>query len=198
MTYSFRFMQRFFKDYDAIHAFTFSLGFHLNELECAHCFKNDQFVSHGIIYKQRSMNEMEKVGKRILCSNRYGRSGCGHTFQLYVAHEIPTFRYGATHLFIFLIALFANHSIAESYQQATGRFEARHAWRWLDKLMAKLCDYRTVLKARTETLLGLLPLPRLTSDHKILRHLLPTLARLLGHRNHACAVYQMNQQRPFV
>ncbi|MDQ7050594.1 MAG: hypothetical protein Q9M92_14110 [Enterobacterales bacterium] len=58
-------MKRFYPDFCTINAFTLSLDYHQNELECAHCSKHDQFVSHGIIYKQRSSAFAEKVGKRI-------------------------------------------------------------------------------------------------------------------------------------
>lgn len=98
-------MQKFYPDYDTIHRFTLSLDYHQNEVACLHCLKHDQFVSHGIIYKQRSMAVAEKVGKRLFCSNRSGRMGCGRTFQLYVASEVPSFRYGAAQLFVFISAL---------------------------------------------------------------------------------------------
>ena len=55
-------MKQFYPDFESIHVFTLSLDFHQNELECAHCRQNDQFVSHGIIYKQRSGSFTEKVG----------------------------------------------------------------------------------------------------------------------------------------
>ncbi len=84
-------MQRFFKDYDSINQFSLSLDFHQDKVKCSFCLKNDQLISHGNVYKQRSMSVKEKVGKRIFCSNRYGRSGCGRTFQLYIATEVPFF-----------------------------------------------------------------------------------------------------------
>ncbi len=141
-------MKRFYPDFNTIDAFTLALDYHQNELEYAHCLKHDQFVSHGIIYRQRSSALSEKVGKQIFCSNRYGRSGCGRTFQIYAAEEIAGFRYGAAHLFIFIIALIAKQTIDNAYFQATGQSESRHAWRWLKKLMVKLSQYRSFLKVR--------------------------------------------------
>jgi len=119
-------MQRFYENFKSIDVFTLSLDVHQDKLECAHCLKNDQFVSHGVVYKQRSIHQSEKVGKRIFCSNRDGRSGCGRTFQLYVASEIPGCRYGAAQLLVFITSLLANLTITESYQQATGQFESTH------------------------------------------------------------------------
>ena len=186
-------MKRFYEDYDSIHLFTLSLDYHRNGVACVHCLKNDQFVAHGIIRKQRSISQSEKVGKRIFCSNRYGRTGCGRTFQLYVANEIPSFRYGAAQLFIFITALLANLTIVESYQVATGQSETRNAWRWLNRLILKLCDYRSFLKVRVET-----GLYRCTVTLKRLRHLLPTLARLFTPINNGCFDYQINQQQRFL
>ncbi|MFQ3248044.1 MAG: hypothetical protein ACI9SP_004704 [Arenicella sp.] len=84
-------MQRFFDSFSIINLFTLSLDHHQNKTQCAHCLKNNQFISHGIIYKQTSIAERKPVGKRIICSNRYGRSGCGRTVQLYVSNRIPRF-----------------------------------------------------------------------------------------------------------
>ncbi len=185
-------MKRFYSDFNAINVFTLSLDYHQNELECAHCSKHDQFVSHGIIYKQRSSTLSEKVGKRIFCSNRFGRTGCGRTFQLYVANEIPHFRYGAAHLFLFIAALLAKLDIAEAYHQATGQTETRNAWRWLSKLMNQLSEYRSVLKFRTNNYFQ-----SANSLSRYLKHLLPTLSRLFYSNKNGCFDYQLSQQRAF-
>jgi hypothetical protein len=185
-------MKRFYSDFESINAVTLSLDFHQNELECTHCLKNDQFVSHGIIYKQRSIDFAERVGKRIFCSNRYGRKGCGRTFQLYVASEVPSFRYGAAHLFIFITALIAKHKIEEAYLQATGQSESRNAWHWLKKLMLKLSEYRSFLKARNDNYFA--PLHSMPNR---LKHLLPTLNRLFTSNNNGCFEFQIAQQQSF-
>jgi len=174
-------MKLFYPDFNAINVFTLSLGFHQNELECTHCSKHDQFVSHGIIYKHRSCDLSEKVGKRIFCSNRYGRTGCGRTFQIYVANEIPSFRYGAAHLLIFIAALIANQTISEAYIKATGQTEFRNAWRWLSRLMLKLSEYRSFLKVRNDDSFDLSH-----STPSSLKHCLPTLNRLFTSNNNGC------------
>lgn len=186
-------MKRFYADFESINAFTLSLDFHQNELECVYCFKSDQFVSHGIIVKQRSSTLIEKVGKRIFCSNRYGRSGCGRTFQLYTVNEIPTFRYGAAQLFVFITSLLANLNIEEAYYQATSQTEIRNAWRWLSKLMSQLSEYRSVLKCRKHNFIN-----QFLSKSNYLKHLLPTFSQLFSSNNNGCFDYQFNQQRAFL
>ena len=185
-------MQKFFNDYNAINQFSLSLDYHQDKLECIHCLKSDQFVSHGIIYKQRSSTFAEKVGKRLFCSNRSSRMGCGRTVQLTIKNEVPSCRYGASELFVFITALLANVHIAEAYYQATGQGETRNAWRWLKKFNAKLSDYRCFLNVRVD-----IHSHRLTSACNSLRHLLPTFSRLFTLGNNGCAHYQMRQQQPF-
>jgi len=189
-------MQRFYSDFDSLNHFSLSLDYHQSELQCAFCFKSDQFVSHGIVYKQRSMCVSEKVGKRLFCSNRYGRSGCGRTFQLYVCSEMPRFRYGTAHVLVFITALLAQFSVTQAYVKATDqRFgEPRQAWRWLHKLMFKLSDYRTFLSTRTSQ--------QMTSfgDRSLrLQHLLPTLARLRAFSTKCfCSAFQTQSQHTFL
>jgi len=188
-----RVMRKFYDNYNSINQFTLSLDYHQNELECTHCSKHDQFVSHGIIYKQHSSSFAEKVGKRIFCSNRYGRSGCGRTFQLYTAYEVPFFRYGAAHLFVFIAALIANQTICEAYMKATGQTEYRNAWRWLSRLMLKLSEYRSYLKTRFDD--------GFASSHstpKSLKHLLPTFNRLFTSNINGCFEFQIGQQQSFL
>lgn len=182
-------MQKFYHDYDSIHRFTLSLDYHQNKLECGHCSKSNQFVSHGVIYKQRSSTLAEKVGKRIFCSNRSGRKGCGRTFQIYIASEIPSLRYGAAQLFIFITALLANLTLSEAYYQATGQNETRHAWRWLARLTRQLSEYRTFLKVKMTS--------GFPSHNRLFIHLLPTLAQLFTPTKNGCSDYQIHQQKSF-
>lgn len=187
-------MQRFFNDFEAIDVFTLSLELHQDRLECIHCSKHDQFVSHGIVYKQRSSTSAEKVGKRLFCSNRYGRRGCGRTFQLYVSNEIPTFRYNAAHLFAFIASLLTQHSVKKAYFVATGKSDFRHAWYWLNRLAKQMSTFRSFLQSR----------PKLTAhsfQDKVHRFqvLLPTLLQLSQHfKSNLCSNYQLKTQKPFI
>ncbi len=186
-------MKRFYPDFESLNAFTLSLNYHQDKLACTHCTKNDQFVSHGIIYKQRSSTFSEKVGKRIFCSNRYGRKGCGRTFQLFVASEIPCFRYGAAHLFIFITALLENSTICDAYHQATGQSEYRNAWRWLKKILLNISEYRSYLRTRIDVFFK-----KFSTTSNYLIHCLPTLSRLFFTNNNGCLNYQLSQQKSFL
>jgi len=187
-------MQRFFENIALLDSFTCSLDYHQDCLECEHCLKNGQLVSHGFIYKQRSQLVSEPIGKRLFCSNRYGRTGCGRTFQLYVTSEFPSFHYGAAALLIFISSLLAHFTVDEAYQKATGQLDPRNAWRWINKLLCRLCEYRSFLKTRAQSASN----PFATSVRRF-QILLPTLVRIVAcARECACAHYQFVSQKPFI
>jgi len=187
-------MQRFFENIESIDAYTRNLACYITRLECAHCKKNDTFMSHGFVYKHRSRDLQIPVGKRIWCSNLNGHTGCGRTFQLYVADQIPGLQYGTAALFIFISSLLAQLSVRKSYQLATSQHETRHAWRWLNKLSRHMIEFRGVVKNRTVLITN-------TFKNRVrrLQVLLPTLARLVDQFDHCpCFHYQSVNQRPFI
>jgi len=187
-------MQKYFSDIESIDSFSLSLEVHKDALHCAHCSRNDQFISHGFVYKQRSQTLREKVGKRIFCSNRYGRSGCGRTFRLYIAKALPCLQYDAAHLFVFLVALMAQMTVQQAYEKATGTQEPRNAWRWLNKLQRKLTDYRCFLQRQAGKWST-----QFKSRVRRLQILLPTVKQLFSLLDDCpCAHYQMHHQLRFM
>ena len=187
-------MDRFYPDIESLDAFTRSLDGLGETIRCAHCLRCNQMISHGFIYRQHTSIEKEAVGKRVFCSNRYGRSGCGRTHQLYVAHRFPFLRYGAAVLLIFLGSLLMGRSLADAYEAATGQVEPRNAWRWIKRLMRNLSDFRCLLKT-----------PLNSADtapqrkNRRLSLLLSTLKPLLSQRPHdPCRHYQLLQQQAFI
>jgi hypothetical protein len=116
----------FYPDIESLDAFTFSLESLGERIQCQHCHQSGQMISHGFIYKHHPSVGKEPVGKRLFCSNRYGRTGCGKTQQLYVAHRFPFLRYGAFHLLIFLTSLLMRRALEDAYQDATGQAEPRN------------------------------------------------------------------------
>ncbi len=136
-------MKRFFDTLDALCRYTANLD--AMHLLCSGCQTVGQFVSHGYIYRQLSSQENSIAGKRILCSPRGGRSGCGKTTRLYLADCLPHLRYTSTALTLFICALLAGCPIAAAYQQATSQTDSRHAYRWLRQLQRQLPFYRHAL-----------------------------------------------------
>lgn len=168
-------MQRFFSSLSSLDAFTHSLKTLSQDSACQHCSKHDQWVSHGFIRKVRQGRAATTVGKRLFCSNRRSKVGCGRTRQLYIANCIPNRHYTATQVAIFITQLLAERAVEDAYRYAVGECEARQAWRWLDRLSAKLADFRHRVK---------LPLPQSTKPvlarSRQLRLLLEPLQQLLN------------------
>jgi hypothetical protein len=185
-------MPIFFDTLDAIHQFTFSLDQHA--LLCGSCKVRGQFVSHGFCYKQQNFAATTPVGKRILCSRRSGRTGCGRTVQLYIASAVPGLRYGATQLFAFITALLANLSITAAYHKAVGMLESRHAWRWFKKLLQQLILYRHYLHRDAHTDSAMF-----NTQSRSRQLLLPTLKALFSRThpalNHIASFQQTHQVR---
>ena len=185
-------MQRFFPDFDSLNRFTSSLDALGDRVQCPHCSKGCQLVSHGVVYKQRSIRQREPVGKRIFCSNRYQHRGCGRTIQLYIAQVIPALRYSTSAVFRFLSSLLKGLTLEEAYSLATGQTDSRHAWRWLRKLEHNLTDFRCVLRNGLKTVWG-------SSRSRRMKLLLPTIQTLLAQQARCpCAQYQLQQQRVFM
>ncbi|MEW4368047.1 hypothetical protein, partial [Aliikangiella maris] len=62
---------------------------------CHSCSVNPKI---GYVYKQRDYRQRDIVGKQMICSQRYGRSGCGRTRQLYLQQVVPGRHYLLTTL----------------------------------------------------------------------------------------------------
>ena len=155
---------------------------------CPHCGSSGESVSHGYVYKQRSDHCQEIVGKRILCSRRYGRSGCGRTRQWYLKDVLPGRRYRLSVLIVFINALLGGSSVEHAYLTALGfpPHGPRQGWRWLQRLMKQLSRWRITLSLKRENV-------EVTQRSANLKKLLPTLQALLdklGNFNHIQTHYQ--------
>ena len=171
-------MQIFFDTLDAIHQFTLSLDQHA--FLCASCKTCGQFVSHGFCYKQKQFAATKTVGKRILCSKRSGRTGCGRTVQLYVASAVPGLHHGTAQQLAFITALLANFSVTAAYDKAVGKPESRHAWRWFKKLTQQLIIYRHYLHRNSHTDSAIF-----NTQSRFRQLLLPTLTALFSQTHQA-------------
>jgi hypothetical protein len=83
-------MRLFFPDFDTLHRFTLELDRHQEALTCHHCARRGQLVSHGFVYRKQHNADKQPVAKRIFCSNRHGKTGCGRTRRL--RHLLSTFK----------------------------------------------------------------------------------------------------------
>lgn len=138
-------MPKFYDDLDSLQQVTLNLNFYLDVFACLFCSKSDQFVSHGFIFHRMGGEMVAITGKRILCCNRRGRSGCGRTLTLYLKEKQPKYLYSCAHINVFFLMLLAGQTIPKAYQLATGCYEPRNAYRWMNNAYLKLVEYRAAL-----------------------------------------------------
>jgi hypothetical protein len=135
-------MRIYYSDINAIQQQTMQL----EHAQCRHCKQTSQLISHGFVRKKQTNAEPEAVGKRVFCSNRHNRSGCGRTMQLYVDATIRHIHYAGHQIVAFVQALTAGSTIQHAYQLATDSVSSpRHAYRWLNRLTRQLHTYRSSL-----------------------------------------------------
>lgn len=183
-------MNRFFDSLQAMHQFSLNPS-----LSCPHCGLQDQFVSHGFVYHKHHQTPTDCAGKRLVCSNRFGRFGCGRTTRLYLVQTIPSLHTSASVLFTFINLLLHGLSVVSAYQKATGQYESRHAWRWLLRLTNQLPRWRARFLTRPVSL----PDTFAFSDRSPrLRTLLSTFSALLTLETvDSCAELQYRWQASF-
>lgn len=182
----------FFQDINALQQYTLSLEQHNDHLQCTHCQQTGQFVSHGFVYKAHHHGKAQITGKRLFCSNRSGRSGCGRTYRLYLKQIIPSLYYNSLHLYAFLSSLLLCRTIEQAYFESTGATEPRNAYRWLNKLQAQLIEYRQRVNRKTTTSF-------VHTQSKRLSTLLSSIERLfLSNSHQPCDQYQMHHQIRFI
>lgn len=187
-------MQTFFSSLQSLESYTQSLVSLSDQDTCSFCCQPGQWVSHGFLYKQLSSSQRDIVGKRILCSNRFGKQGCGRTRSLYLAWIIPQHRYSLNVLLAFIVGLFSGATLTHAFHQAIGHdvFDPRQASRWLAALNKKLGWFRSQLpkNARDSVPMRHYRSPRLA-------RLLPTLQQWLAQLFEPNLV-QCHLQRPFL
>lgn len=147
-------MPLFFPSLCEIDRFSFSFDC-LSQLTCAHCHRCDQWISHGYLYRLGGV----KVGKRLLCAKRYGKSGCGRTRPLYLQHIIPKRRYTLSTLLALIYALLKAQTVEQAYAEAVGHsnYSHRQAWRWLSALWRLMPCFRNEIPKPDYSLLETFP-----------------------------------------
>ncbi len=184
-------MKTYYSNLHAIHQQTLQLQLE----QCKHCRQTQQLVSHGFIRKKRVGGDPQAIGKRVFCSNRHSRTGCGRTMQLYLDSTVRYLHHVGSAVVAFVLALLAGISIGLAYMQARGALTPRHAYRWLNRLHVQISAYRSLLHQpllESQTAF----VDRATSLRRSL--LTSTFSALLVRFGQPlCQAYQAQLQRPF-
>lgn len=139
----------FFLKFDQIETTTRDLSIHGKDYPCFNCGGTTEWVSHGFIYKA-NVYGLTPIGKRIFCSNRHGRHGCGKTQRFLSSLWSERIHVALERVCLFLLALSTTQSVSKAYQKVTHSQSPRQAWRWLNKLQVRLPDFKTLLHEKRE------------------------------------------------
>ena len=185
-------MQLYYSSLQAIDQQTMQL----DHAQCNHCRQTHQLISHGFIRKKRTGAEPEAVGKRVFCSNRNNRAGCGRTMQLYVDSTIRYLHHGCCCVEAFILSLMAGMTIGHAYHHATGADTPRNAYRWLHRLRMQASVYRSLM--HRPLLQDADPFAAANRPARLgsLMLAFPSLLQRFGQP--LCAAYQVQLQRSFL
>ena len=108
-------MIRFYKTQTQFEAFYAKLKLTL----CPHCKLSGYLILHGYLYGYCEQdNALIVRGRRIFCSNRYNKSGCGGTFCVLPASVLPKLVISAQSLWQFLDNVKNGLSLACAFRTA--------------------------------------------------------------------------------
>lgn len=141
----------------------------LKQTACPHCRIVGTLIRHGFLYgfDDRSPQRKTVCARRIFCSNRQARRGCGRTFSVWLADKIRRLSLTTGRLWQFL-----QQAAGGGIRPATGASDShlsnrtwQRIWKRFDLAQSKI---RTAL-------LGRCPPPTLPAEHRPAAH---TLAHL--------------------
>jgi len=100
----------------------------LKQTACPHCKKIGALIRHGSLYGFDDSTPQRKTlrARRIFCSNRYRRPGCGRTFSVWIADKIRRLSTTTRRLWAFLQRAVAG-TLAEA-MRATGSSLSGRTW----------------------------------------------------------------------
>jgi hypothetical protein len=155
---------------------------------CPHCKRTGMVVGHGLVmgYAEHG-NDRVVRGRRLLCSRRHKRSGCGRTFAVMLATVLSGRVVRTETLGCFLRAVLAGVCRKAAWELTTPGLSLRSGYR----LWARLCGAQAHIRT---TLCNLGPPPAL-ADPRPMAQVLTHLQQLFGDADCALAGFQLATQR---
>jgi hypothetical protein len=106
-------------------------------MTCPHCGRGETLIGHGMLRGYaREGGELVIRGRRVFCSNRHRRRGCGRTVSVLLAPALRGFTVWASTLAAFIVAVVAGASRKAAWQHASGNASTSSGyrlWRRLDQ-----------------------------------------------------------------
>ena len=158
------------------------------QMACPHCRRTGMVVGHGLLmgYAEHG-SELVVRGRRLLCSRRFRRSGCGRTFSVLLATVLANFvvRTGTmSRLLEFVVGGLCRKA---AWERAVPGLTMRSGYRLWARLLAVQSRLRTVL-------CGAEP-PPATTDVRPVAQMLAHMRQILGGTDCVLAGFQLAFQR---
>jgi hypothetical protein len=121
----------------------------LKQTRCPHCKVVGTLIRHGCLYgfDESSPRRETLRARRIFCSNRNARPGCGRTFSIWLAHKVRRLSLTTDALWRFLQLAVAGSVLAAS-RAFDGWLSVRTWQRIWQRFNQAQCHIRTALYAR--------------------------------------------------
>jgi hypothetical protein len=114
--------------------------------QCPHCRQTGALIGHGLLrgYAERSSERVVR-GRRIFCSNRGLRPGCGRTFSVLLTRVLSGFLVRTLTLFCFATAVLGGLTRRAAWlREAQGALSLSSGYR----LWRRLCAAQSTVRAR--------------------------------------------------
>lgn len=117
--------------------------------DCPHCKRSETLNRHGSLKGHDTGLKASEGkllrGRRVYCSNRGQRQGCGKTFPVLFSSVLKGHLVGACTLSGFLKKIAAGASISKAWEQSTSRFCLENGYRLIRRFEAIESFLRTTL-----------------------------------------------------
>ncbi len=118
-------------------------------IDCPHCKANGFLILHGFLYGHADTHDTVKIvrGRRIFCSNRNKKSGCGRTFSVLKATTIKNFTIPAKILWCYLNNIINGMNKTQAFNSSGSAMGASSIFRIYKRFKNNQVRIRTVLSS---------------------------------------------------
>jgi hypothetical protein len=164
----------------------------LKQTPCPHCKVVGTLIRHGFLYGFDESHPRKTVrARRVFCSNRQARRGCGRTFSIWLADKIRRLSLSADGLWRFLQRAASDGVRAAIRAAASGPLSDRTWQRTWKRFHLAQSNLRTALSGRCRP-------PELPAAQRPVAHVLAHLQAAFPNDPHPIAAFQHTTQTFFV
>ena len=166
---------------------------HVKLLRCPHCRRVGYLILHGYL---RGNDDMETTiniirARRLFCSNRNRRLGCGRTVSVFLAQVIKRFTISTQHLWLFIKNITNGSDKIQSLRKTGLSYCQASAYRLYNKIYLNQSRLRALLLKKC-------PPPDHIQSRNPLIKTIAHLKRAFGRAPDPVAAFQLHFQIPFL